>query len=108
MRRASSIFAVVLVLRESNMPDAELAALLRIVFNELCLTVPATDTSTRTNVASALLAAMKSGPLSVEDLKAAGRAGLRHASSMWALTLRRRLARLRTNRQTRSRTTWAG
>lgn len=65
------------------MPDAELAALLRIVFNELCLTVPAADTSTRTNVASALLAATKSGPLSVEDLKEAGRAGLRQVPSMW-------------------------
>jgi hypothetical protein len=65
------------------MPDVELTALLRIVFNELCLTVPVADTITRTNIASALLAATKSGPLSVEDLKEAGRAGLRQVPSMW-------------------------
>jgi hypothetical protein len=59
------------------MADAELAAILRTVFNELCVTVPATDTSTRTNVASALLAATKDGPLSLDDLREAGRVGLR-------------------------------
>lgn len=65
------------------MPDAETAAVLRAVLEELCAEVAREDTTTRTGVASTLLAATRRGRLSVDELREAGRAALRPPPSMW-------------------------
>ncbi len=65
------------------MPDAETAAVLRAVLEELCAEVAREDTATRTGVASTLLAAKRHGRLSVDELKEAGKAALRPPPSMW-------------------------
>jgi hypothetical protein len=58
------------------MPDAETAALLRTVLNELCAGVPPFDACTRTNVASRLLEVARQGKPSIDDLREAGRVAL--------------------------------
>lgn len=58
---------------EIAMPDAETAALLRAVLDEVCASVSLQDTSTRTNVASKLLETVKQGTPSVEDLRRVGK-----------------------------------
>ena len=55
------------------MPDAETAALLRAVLDEVCASISLSDTSTRTNVASKLLETVKQGTSSVDDLRKVGR-----------------------------------
>jgi len=65
------------------MPDAQTAALLRAILDELCCDIPPFDASTRTNVASQLLATMRQGKSSIEDLKRAGTAALRRSPTMW-------------------------
>lgn len=65
------------------MPDAETAALLRAVLDDLCSNVPATDASTRTNVASRLLATVQQGKSSIAELKHAGMLALRQSPTMW-------------------------
>jgi hypothetical protein len=63
------------------MPDAETAALLRAVLDEICAGISLSDTSTRTNVASKLLETVRQGTLSIEDLKKAGSQGLRQPTT---------------------------
>lgn len=65
------------------MPDAETAAMLRAVLDELCSHVPAADASTRTNVASHLLAIVQQGTPSLDDLRQAGMLALRQPPTMW-------------------------
>ena len=55
------------------MPDAETAALLRAILDEVCASISLSDTSTRTNVASKLLETVKQGTPSVDDLRKVGR-----------------------------------
>ncbi len=59
------------------MPDAETAALLRTVLDEVCASVSLWDTDTRTHVASKLLETVKQGTPSIEDLRKAGQQVLR-------------------------------
>ena len=65
------------------MADAETAAALRAVIDELCAEVALEDTATRTRVASTLPAATKRGRQSVDELRKAGKAALRPPPSMW-------------------------
>jgi hypothetical protein len=65
------------------MPDAETAALLRAVLDDLCSHVPASDGGTRTNVASRLLATIQQGKASIDELKHAGMLALRQSPTMW-------------------------
>jgi hypothetical protein len=70
-------------LGEFIMPDAQTAALLRAILDELCCDIPRFDASTRTNVASQLLASVQQGSSSIEDLKRAGKVALRRPPTMW-------------------------
>ncbi len=63
------------------MPDAETAALLRAVLDEVCASISLSDTSTRTNVASKLLETVKQGASSVDDLRKIGRQVLHQPSA---------------------------
>jgi hypothetical protein len=65
------------------MPDAETAALLRAVLDELCASMSPFDVGTRTHVASRLLEAVKQGKSSLDDLRSAGREALHKAPTMW-------------------------
>lgn len=65
------------------MPDAETAAVLRAVLDELCVDVSRYDASTRTNVAARLLETAKHGKPSLDDLKKAGMQALLQTPTMW-------------------------
>ncbi|MDA9405600.1 MULTISPECIES: hypothetical protein [unclassified Bradyrhizobium] len=65
------------------MPDAEMAALLQAVLDEVCADVPAWDTTTRERVAIRLRATARQDRCSLEDLKRAGRDALTRAPTMW-------------------------
>ena len=65
------------------MPDAETAAVLRTVLDQLCADLSPWDARTRTNVASKLLETVKLGSSSVDDLERAGKEALRQAPTMW-------------------------
>jgi hypothetical protein len=65
------------------MPDAEMAALLRAVVNEVCADIPAWDTTTRERVAVKLRDLVRSGRSDVDELKQAGRDALIRAPTMW-------------------------
>ena len=64
------------------MPDAETAAMLRAILDELCANLSPSDASTRTNVASKLLETARRGASSLDDLRSAGREALREPT-MW-------------------------
>ena len=65
------------------MPDAEMAALLRAVLDEVCADVPWSETATRERVAASLSEAARMGHCSTEDLRRAGRDALIRAPTMW-------------------------
>lgn len=65
------------------MLDAETAALLRAVLDEVCASISLSDTSTRTNVASKLLEAVKQGTPSADDLRIVGQQVLLQPSAQW-------------------------
>lgn len=65
------------------MVNAETAALLRAVLDEVCENVSKYDTSARTHVASKILEAATRGGMSVEELKRAGTSALIGAPTMW-------------------------
>jgi hypothetical protein len=65
------------------MLDAETAALLRAVLDEVCASISLSDTSTRTNVASKLLEAVKQGTPSADDLRRVGQQVLLQPSTQW-------------------------
>jgi hypothetical protein len=65
------------------MPDEQTTALLCAILDELCRDIPRFDASTRTNVASQLLATVQQGQSSIEDLKRAGKIALRRPPTMW-------------------------
>jgi hypothetical protein len=65
------------------MPDAETAALLRVILDELCAGMSPFDSITRTNVASRLLETVKQGRPSLDDLREAGRDVLRQPPAIW-------------------------
>ncbi|MBV8925454.1 MAG: hypothetical protein JOZ74_08820 [Bradyrhizobium sp.] len=65
------------------MPDAQTAAMLRAVLEELCVSISPFDAHTRTNVASKLLETIRNGRSSLDDLKNAGRQALYAPPTMW-------------------------
>lgn len=65
------------------MLDAETTALLRAVLDEVCASISLSDTSTRTNVASKLLEAVKQGTPSADDLRIVGQQVLLQPSAQW-------------------------
>lgn len=65
------------------MPDAEIAALLRAVLDDVCAEIPPWDTTTRERVAVKLRELVRSGDASFDDLKRAGRDALTRAPTMW-------------------------
>jgi hypothetical protein len=65
------------------MPHAEMAALLRLVLDEVCADIPSWDTTTRERVAARLSELVSSGCSSIEELKQAGRDALIRAPTMW-------------------------
>lgn len=65
------------------MPDAETAAVLRALLNEVCAGVSVLDTVTRTHVASSLLERAKHSNSSVDDLRDTALKALRRPPTMW-------------------------
>jgi len=65
------------------MPDAEMAARLQAVLDEVCADIPAWDTATRERVAKRLRDVIRSGRSSADELKQAGRGALIRAPTMW-------------------------
>ncbi|MBC9878546.1 hypothetical protein G8O24_14475 [Bradyrhizobium sp. INPA01-394B] len=65
------------------MPDAETAALLRAVLDEVCAELAPFDMVTRERVAARLNDLVRSGPCSVDDLRQAGRDALIRVPTMW-------------------------
>lgn len=65
------------------MPDAEMAALLRAVLDEVCAEIPPWDTTTRGRVAARLSDLVRSRQCSVDDLRRAGGDALVRAPTMW-------------------------
>lgn len=64
--------------------DPNTARLLRSILDELCASIPPSDVSTKTNVASKLLEAVSDGRSpSIDNLKAAGKEALPRAPTMW-------------------------
>lgn len=63
--------------------DAETAALLRAVLEDVCESVSCYDTAARTHVASMILEAASKGETSVDGLKRIGRSALRGAPIVW-------------------------
>jgi hypothetical protein len=65
------------------MPDAELAALLQAVLDEVCADLAPTEAATRERVAAKLRDAVYKDGCSLEDLRRAGRDALTRAPTMW-------------------------
>lgn len=65
------------------MPDAETAAVLRAMLNEVCADVSPFDTVTRTHVAAILLGKTRQGDSSLDDLREAAMDALRRPPTMW-------------------------
>jgi hypothetical protein len=65
------------------MPDAETAALLRAVLDEVCAGISPSDTVTRTHVASSLLEKTGQANSSLDDLRQAAMNALRRPPTMW-------------------------
>ncbi|OAF02888.1 hypothetical protein AYJ54_25090 [Bradyrhizobium centrolobii] len=65
------------------MPDADMTALLRMVLDDVCADVPASETAIRQRVAARLREAARRKDCSLADLKQAGRDALSHAPTMW-------------------------
>ena len=65
------------------MPDAEMAALLRAVLDEVCADIAPSDTATRERVAARLSDLVRSGCCSVDELKRVGLDALINAPTMW-------------------------
>lgn len=65
------------------MPDAEMAALLQVVLDQVCAEIPPWDAATRERVAARLRAAAREDRCSFEDLKRAGKDALIRAPTMW-------------------------
>lgn len=65
------------------MPDAELAALIQAVLDDVCAGLPLSELAMRERVATRLREAAQTDRRSVEDLKQAARDALVHAPTMW-------------------------
>jgi hypothetical protein len=65
------------------MSDAEIAALLRTVLDELCASVSPSDASTRATVAATPRETAKQGKSSLDDFERAGWEASRQPPTMW-------------------------
>ena len=65
------------------MPDAETAALLRAVLDEVCADLVPSEMATRERIAARLSDLVRSGQCSVDDLRRAGQDALTRAPTMW-------------------------
>ena len=65
------------------MPDAETAAVLRAVLDEVSADLSPFDTVTRTHVASSLLEKTRQAQSSLDDLRQAANNALRRPPTMW-------------------------
>jgi hypothetical protein len=65
------------------MPDAETAALLRAVLDEVCADLVPSEMATRERIAARLSDLVLSGQCSVDGLRRAGRDALTRAPTMW-------------------------
>jgi hypothetical protein len=65
------------------MPDAETAAVLRTVLNEVCVDISPFDTAIRTRVAAHLLEKATQADISLEELREAASNALRRPPTMW-------------------------
>ncbi|WP_426412455.1 hypothetical protein [Bradyrhizobium ganzhouense] len=65
------------------MPDAEMAALLRAVLDEVCADLAPSEMAMRERIAARLSDRVRSGQCSVDDLRRAGRDALIRAPTMW-------------------------
>jgi hypothetical protein len=65
------------------MPDAETAAVLRAVLNEVCADISPFDTAARTHVASRLLERVRQADTSLENLRETANNALRRPPTMW-------------------------
>jgi hypothetical protein len=64
-------------------PDAETAALLRAMLDEVCAGISPFDSVTRTHVASSLLEKTRQPDSSLDDLRQAAITALRRPPTMW-------------------------
>jgi hypothetical protein len=65
------------------MPDAEMAALLRAVLDEVCADLAPSEMAARERIAARLSDLVRSGQCSVDVLRRAGRDALTRAPTMW-------------------------
>jgi hypothetical protein len=65
------------------MPDAETAAVLRAVLDEVCVDLSPFDTVTRTHVACSLLEKTRQAHSSLDDLRQVANNALRRPPTMW-------------------------
>ena len=65
------------------MRDAEMAARLQAVLDEVCANLAPTEAGKRERVAAKLRDAVREDGCSLEDLRRAGRDALTHAPTMW-------------------------
>ncbi|WP_342733078.1 hypothetical protein [Bradyrhizobium sp. B117] len=65
------------------MHDAEMAALIQAVLDDVCAGLPLSELATRERVATRLRDAAQTGRRSIEDLKQAARDALVRAPTMW-------------------------
>jgi hypothetical protein len=65
------------------MSDAETAAMVRAVLDELCLGVSQHDSEVRNRIASKLIEAIQQGKPSIDDLRKVGRKVLLRPPTMW-------------------------
>ncbi|WP_369722229.1 MULTISPECIES: hypothetical protein [unclassified Bradyrhizobium] len=63
--------------------DAQTAALLRTILDEVCAGMSGDEAATRAHVASKLFESANRGEISVEGLKAVARKALSDAPTMW-------------------------
>nr|WP_249799172.1 MULTISPECIES: hypothetical protein [unclassified Bradyrhizobium] len=63
--------------------DATTTALLRAVLEEVCDSLPRSETGTRAHVASKILEAANRGEITVNRLRQVGMEALRSAPTMW-------------------------
>ncbi len=67
----------------AHMFDAQTAALLRTILDEVCAGMSGDEAATRAHVASKLFESANRGEISVEGLKAVARKALSDAPTMW-------------------------
>nr|WP_249814990.1 MULTISPECIES: hypothetical protein [unclassified Bradyrhizobium] len=70
-------------MRSRQVLDATTTALLRAVLEEVCDSLPRSETGTRAHVASKILEAANRGEITVNRLRQVGMEALRSAPTMW-------------------------